>query len=130
MPAGDLEGVDRLIGGWGTITVDGQAGIDLLDIERITIMGNDDIGFVEDSIQLGSELAIVVLIGLIPFVIRQGISLDALFSRPENPKAEQERVPLYPDGVGFVEGPDVGEDRSGFNVNVSDLHLSRWYMTQ
>ena len=48
MPSRNLQRVDCFIGGWRFEPVEDESRVRLLDVERIAIMGNDDIGLVEE----------------------------------------------------------------------------------
>lgn len=79
-------------------------------------MRHDYVGFAQHPIELGNQLGVVVLVLSVAGVVRKGVGLYPLLVGPQDTKAEQEGVPLDPDGVGFVERPDCGQYRSRFDV--------------
>src|SRR5262245_22968393 len=78
----DLECVDRSIRAWRPHVVCNETGVCLPDVESIAVVGNDDVGLVEELPQVPHKGLVVLWILLVSGIVRQGADLGPLLAQP------------------------------------------------
>ena len=75
-----------------------ETAIDKADIEGVAIVGDYDIGLIEEGAQASAQLSVVSLVFPIEQVVRKGQCGDFLLVVPLVGRTENERVALGPNG--------------------------------
>jgi hypothetical protein len=81
-PAGGLQRVDRLERAWRLEPVRYQPRVDFLDVERIAVVGADDICLIHETMQYAAKILIIVSAALVARKVRKRRRLNGLFIGP------------------------------------------------
>jgi hypothetical protein len=80
--SGNLESIDGLIRRRRFEAMLDEPGIAFLDVELIAVVANNNIGFIEQGVEIADEIPVVLYIFLEAFVIREGFGGDFLLALP------------------------------------------------